>query len=138
MSQVSKCPCKSGQLYKQCCKRLHEGGAAKTALELMRSRFSAYALRLVDYVIDTTHPENSGRQSNIKAWRKDLLKFADQTRFDGLEISDFTDGESIATVTFTAHLRQGNQNTSFTEKSTFEKIDGRWLYKSGVMQGMAR
>lgn len=100
----------------------------------MRSRFSAYALGDLDYIIKTTHPENPGRKANLAAWRKDLLSFSKGTSFDGLKIIDFVDGQERATVTFTARLRQGAKDASFTEKSSFEKVDGRWLYKSGEMQ----
>lgn len=129
------CPCKSGKAYKACCKSFHDGKLPSTALELMRSRFSAYALRLADYIIETTHSENPGRIADLKLWRKEVLKFSEQTRFDGLIIESFEPGEDIACVCFTARLRQGSRDNSFTEKSLFEKVNGKWLYKSGVTQG---
>jgi SEC-C motif-containing protein len=33
------CPCGSGVKYKKCCAKYHKGLVAKTALELMKSRF---------------------------------------------------------------------------------------------------
>jgi SEC-C motif domain protein len=132
--KVNSCPCKSSRPYGECCRRFHEGGARPaTALELMRSRYSAYALCLVDYIMNTTHPDNPGRKSNKAAWRKELLRFARQTRFDNLEILEFKDDPELATVTFKASMRQQNTDLSFTEKSTFAKVDGKWLYKSGEM-----
>lgn len=121
-------------LYKHCCKRFHDGMPAPTALDLMRSRYTAFALKSVDYIISTTHPKNPARKSNLSAWRKELMQFAQSTSFDGLRILDYADSGESATVTFTAHLRQGSRDASFTEKSYFEKIDGRWLYKTGDMQ----
>ena len=37
-----------------------------------------------------------------------------------------------ATVTFRAGLIQGGQDASYTEKSLFERIAGRWLYMTSV------
>ena len=121
-------------LYKHCCKRFHDGTPAPTALDLMRSRYSAYALKLIDYIINTTHPQNPGRKPKINIWKKELMQFAQSTSFDGLRIIEFTDSGQTATVTFTAHLRQGGRDAGFTEKSYFEKVDGRWMYKNGDTQ----
>ena len=48
------CPCTSKKPYDRCCGPFHGGTAApETAEQLMRSRFSAYALGKVDYLIAT-------------------------------------------------------------------------------------
>ncbi|MBX9688608.1 MAG: hypothetical protein K2X27_18005 [Candidatus Obscuribacterales bacterium] len=132
MSEAKNCPCGSKLSYQRCCRRLHTGTAASNAEELMRSRYSAYALCLADYIIRTTHPENESFQQNKAAWRKSLLKFSQQTRFEGLQIDEFVDGELNASVTFRAFLKQGGQDIGFSEKSCFEKVAGKWLYKSGL------
>lgn len=100
----------------------------------MRSRYCAYALGLVDYIMDTTHPDHPDYDDNKAKWKKELAVFADNTRFNQLKVSEFIDGDRTATVTFTAYLRQADQDVSFTEKSTFEKVEGKWLYHSGQMQ----
>ncbi|HSW86593.1 MAG TPA: YchJ family metal-binding protein [Rhabdochlamydiaceae bacterium] len=128
------CPCFSDIPYSECCKRYHDGSLAENALVLMRSRYSAYALHLADYIIKTTHPSNSGFSSDIKEWKKDILQFSQTTQFNGLKISEFTDGDSSAYVTFTAYLSQGNQDVSFTERSSFVKEGDKWFYKSGVIE----
>ncbi|MFM0874673.1 YchJ family metal-binding protein, partial [Klebsiella pneumoniae] len=53
MTQPS-CPCGSGDPLDDCCGRYHQGHPAPTAEALMRSRYSAYGLGLVDYLRDTT------------------------------------------------------------------------------------
>src|SRR3546814_13039588 len=45
------CPCGSKYSYAQCCKPLHEGAPAVDAEALMRSRYSAYALSMVSYLL---------------------------------------------------------------------------------------
>ena len=48
------CPCGNGAVYQVCCGPLHNGEReAVTAEELMRSRYSAYAKGLSDYVFRT-------------------------------------------------------------------------------------
>ncbi len=101
---------------------------AGNALVLMRSRYAAYALGLADYIMDTTHPSNPSYSHQRKKWRKSLLAFAHSHQFVGLTILEFVDGNPCATVTFRAHLQQGDQDTSFTEQSRFVKENGKWLY----------
>lgn len=126
------CPCCSDIEYDQCCKPFHEGRLPEKALQLMRSRYSAYALNLPDYIMATTHPSNQHYSKNKLTWRKNLAEFSKNTSFDKLEIHNYTD----STVTFTAHLTQNGKDATFTEKSLFEKIDQRWLYVSGkLVQG---
>ncbi len=97
----------------------------------MRSRFAAYALNLPDYIIETTHKDNPAYQADRGDWRKYLLLFTQHTYFDWLDVLEFNDGDTSATVKFTAHLRQKDQDVSFTEASSFVKEDGRWWYQGG-------
>jgi SEC-C motif-containing protein len=131
MNRYARCACHSKVPYHKCCKRYHDGASPESALLLMRSRYSAYAIKLVDYIMDSTHSDHPDYQADRDSWRKELNNFSDGTRFDGLKILSFEDSEDTAYVTFTALLRQGEQDFSFTEKSQFVKKDGRWLYNSG-------
>lgn len=127
------CPCESLKSYVDCCKRYHDGVLPPNALALMRSRYSAYALHIVNYIIQTTHPENLSFTLDILKWRQQISEFCESTKFEGLTILEFIDGKESASVTFTAKLTQNNQDVSFTEKSFFVKIDGKWLYKKGQL-----
>ena len=127
------CPCHSGKPYAECCQPFHQGVKPEIALQLMRSRYAAYALQLADYIMATTHPENPSYSENRKVWAKQIGHFCQQTLFEGLEIMEWKEGEQEAFVTFKAILKQGGQEASFTEKSRFLKVKGRWLYHSGVM-----
>jgi SEC-C motif-containing protein len=126
-----KCPCGSGELYKNCCELFHRGKPPENALELMRSRYSAYALNLPGYIIQTTHPENPHFSHNIKTWAKEISDFCLLTQFKKLEILEFQETKDVAFVTFVAHLMQKGQDATFTEKSRFAKVQNRWLYQSG-------
>ncbi|MBN2870404.1 MAG: SEC-C domain-containing protein [Campylobacterales bacterium] len=128
LSANAPCPCHSGKKYKLCCQSYHRGILPATALLLMRSRYSAYALGLADYIIKTTHPDNPDFTSDTMEWKNGILEFCRSSRFTGLKITEFIDGESEAFVTFEAVLDHGSIN----EKSRFLKVAGRWLYESGT------
>jgi SEC-C motif-containing protein len=127
ISPNAPCPCHSGEKYKNCCFPYHRGILASNAQKLMRSRYSAYALGLADYIMATTHPDNPDYTEQKESWRESILNFSQTSRFIRLKISDFIDGEDEAFVTFEAILDHG----ILKEKSRFLKVDGKWLYESG-------
>lgn len=124
------CPCGSGESYGACCRICHQD-QAKSALALMRSRYCAYALGLVDYILRTTHPQNHEAAKPLEERKKEIEQFCKTTVFKGLKILDAQEGDTRSTVTFTAFLSQAGKDFSFTEKSTFEKVLGNWLYLNG-------
>jgi SEC-C motif-containing protein len=109
------------------------GAAAPTALALMRSRYSAYALGLAEYIIRTTHPTNPHYQRNLKKWEKEILRFSQNTQFMKLEIEGF--GEDW--VAFTATMMQGGRPSFLKEKSQFAKLNDKWLYLSGIITNLS-
>ena len=70
ISPNSTCPCGSKKKYKKCCAIYHKGALAPSALALMKSRYSAYAIGNSDYIIKTTHPENIDYTLDINSWKK--------------------------------------------------------------------
>jgi SEC-C motif-containing protein len=134
MNQKMPCPCGSGDRYADCCRPFHLGQWPKTALKLMRSRYTAYALCLPRYIMETTHPDNSQFSYDTAQWSQKISEFCLNTEFKKLEILDFQENDSLATVTFIAHLMQHKKDVSFTERSSFKKIKGKWLYYSGVIE----
>lgn len=133
MTNEIACPCTSGKPYANCCEPFHQGQLPDTALKLMRSRFSAYALCLPQYIILTTHPASPGFNHDVDQWSKQISEFSLNTEFKSLEILHFQETEPFATVTFVAHLIQDKKDVSFTERSYFEKTREKWLYRSGQL-----
>jgi SEC-C motif-containing protein len=133
MNRYASCPCQSGQNYQNCCRQYHLGKDPETAVQLMRSRYCAYALNLPDYIVKTTHPQNKECSSDASARKQSIREFSQGTQFRSLEILDSNQEETTATVTFKAGLMQGLTDASFTERSKFEKVDGRWLYLTGEL-----
>ena len=126
---MKTCPCHSGQPYSTCCQPYHDGQIPVLAEALMRSRYAAYALSKVGYIVQTTHPDSPLRPQNEIVWRKDLQQFCRETKFMGLQIVAAAEiDRQTATVTFRAILWQGGRDASFTEQSLFERVRGRWLY----------
>ena len=120
-----KCPCGSKLKYKHCCKTYHDGRAPKTALLLMKSRYSAYALGKAKYIMKTNYNNTDTIES--------IDEFSRNTLFKKLEIFEFIDGDDEAFVTFKANLLTNNSESSFTEKSRFIKENGIWFYVDGEM-----
>jgi SEC-C motif-containing protein len=121
------CPCGSGKTYAQCCGRLHAGAEnALTAEALMRSRYSAYVLKLDNYLLATWHP--STRPSEL-----DLT--ADDSKWLGLEVKKYAlqDAEH-ATVDFVARYRIAGRGHRLHELSRFVREDGRWYYVDGDLE----
>lgn len=126
MSEPQVCPCGTGTAYAACCGRFHTGTRRPpTALALMRSRYSAFALGLPDYLIDTWHP----------ATRPADLTWDADTHWQALEILATTDGrawQEEGTVTFAASWDSPAGSGVLRERSRFVFEDGRWLYVDGV------
>lgn len=126
------CPCGSQKKYKKCCKVFHDKiRFPVNALELMKSRFSAFATSNSDYIISTTHQSNPDFTKDLKSWREDIFNFSKNTKFEKLEILEFLDDEVESFVTFKATLFQDKNDISFIEKSRFLTVDGKWLYVDG-------
>ena len=126
------CPCGSTKKYKICCKTFHDNiSIPKTALELMKSRYCAYAVSNANYIISTSHEKNIDFSTDLNSWQKDILSFCTNTKFERLEIIDFIEDEIESFVTFKAYLFQNNQDVSFVEKSRFLKENDKWFYVDG-------
>ncbi len=125
------CPCGSGDEYSGCCEPLHLGAPAPTAEALMRSRFTAFALRstspgLDGYLLSSWHPDT--RPAN--------LDLDDGTTWRRLQIVDTVAGgpdDESGVVEFRASFRTADGTAGVLhERSRFERIDGRWAYLDGV------
>ena len=121
------CPCGTGSNYGACCGRLISGSAqARTAEELMRSRFSAYALGDLDYVFRTWHPKT----------RPPDVSPAPGVTFVGLDVSDIVAGgpeDDLGVVEFTARLRSPEGLSEMHERSRFSRRAGRGMYVDGTV-----
>ncbi len=126
MDPAKPCPCGTGRSYADCCRPFHEGAAAPTAVELMRSRFSAFALRLPEHLLRTWDP----------ATRPAALDLDEGTTWRRLQIVDSVHGgidDSDGVVQFRASYRTADGAGILAERSRFRRQDGRWLYVDGEL-----
>jgi SEC-C motif-containing protein len=130
-NKYMNCSCYSGKKYKKCCQPFHKGKKPKNALLLMRSRYCAFALGMSEYIIKTTHKDNSDYKEDFSLWAEEIKQFSSNTNFVGLSILEHLDQGDVAFVTFQAKLISQAKDVSFVEKSKFYKVDGVWLYHSG-------
>lgn len=92
----------------------------------MRSRYSAFCLGLVDYLIETTHP--SKRQPDE---REALNRTIAETQWLGLKILAHKQTKDLAEVEFVAFY-QDDKIGQLHERSRFSREAGRWYYHDGL------
>ena len=93
----------------------------------MRSRYSAFAKRLPGYLLDTWHP----------AARPAALELDPSQRWLRLEVVSTLDGgadDDVGVVTFEAEFGSPTGGGILREMSSFERVGGRWTYRSGVVE----
>lgn len=130
-NDLKNCQCHSGKSYKECCQKLHKGAPPSDALALMRSRYCAYALGLIDYIIFSEYGETSSQIPN-QLRKQQIERTYAGIEFMGLDIHEFVPGDEVSTVTFRAVLAHNGLDLSFVEKSLFKRIHGFWKYVSRV------
>ena len=120
---IINCPCCSSFSYQNCCEPFHTNITIPLTPEaLMRSRYAAYALNLVDYLIETTHPENRHLQQ-----KKDIENWSRQNSWLKLEIISAVDDQ----VEFKAYYQSNSKNFIHHENSIFKMKNYKWYYLSG-------
>lgn len=129
-----KCPCHSGNEYKDCCEPFHKGKLPSSPTVLLRARYAAYVLNLPDFIIDTTHPESFYFEEDRDKWKKDLEEFSTSSTFKDLRILDVHEEEALGFITFIAFIEQNQEDVTFTERSYFMHEKGKWWYRDGIVK----
>ncbi|MRN37714.1 SEC-C motif-containing protein [Neisseria sp. N95_16] len=120
------CPCQSQRAYADCCQPFHaQQKLPVTAEELMRSRYSAYTLQNIDYIVQTTVPSQQKLLDTA-----DMLAWSRETDWQGLDVLKHIPniGKNHAQVEFIAHFQGAGEAQHHHELSAFVKIDGRWYF----------
>jgi SEC-C motif-containing protein len=124
--RLRRCPCGTGLPLTECCGRLHDGTAtAATAEQLMRSRYSAFALGDREYLLATWHPTTRPRTLDLD---RDVL-------WTGLDVVATRAGALLdrdGTVEFHAHYVVAGRTGAQHETSRFLRDGGQWRYLDGV------
>ncbi|UUT34531.1 YchJ family protein [Microbacterium elymi] len=128
MTLVRECPCGSIRSYDTCCGPLHRGEReAGTAAELMRARYSAYAVGVLDFVFRTWHPRT----------RPAAIEPTPGMTWTGLEILATEDGgpeDESGVVEFRARFAADAGDGMLHERSRFARRARRWVYVDGEIR----
>ena len=123
-----RCPCGTGLPYDRCCGPAHDGERVPaTPEQLMRSRYSAFAVGDAAYLLATWNPRTRPR----------TLDLDPAVRWTGLEVlrahGGMLDTEGVVKfrASYVADRKPGSQH----ERSRFVRQGGRWLYADGVALG---
>ncbi len=117
------CPCGSRRAYEGCCLRWHDGEMPPDAETLMRSRYTAFVLKLDEYLLATWHPRTQPPDLNLAASPR---------RWLGLKVLRHeTTSADAAIVEFIARFKASGLVRELREKSRFVRENGRWLYVDG-------
>jgi SEC-C motif-containing protein len=114
--------------FDTCCGPYLDGRAvAPSALELMRSRYTAYVLGRTDYLRATWDPATCPADLDIDA------DAPDAPRWLGLQVKRFEPRDAQhAIVEFVARYKQGGRGHRLHEVSRFVRgEDNRWRYVDG-------
>ena len=125
---MTACPCGRNTVKGQvlnldaCCGPFHAGEDAPDAESLMRSRYSAFVLGHVPYLMNTWHSSQ----------RPAELTLEPEAKWLGLQIKQHrTTGEHTAEVEFVARFRVGGKAIRPHARSRFVREDSRWFYVGG-------
>lgn len=123
---LQQCQCGSGMLYEECCAPFHLFKQyPSTAEQLMRSRYCAYILKLIDYIIETTVPIQQ-----IQLDKQSLFNWAQTTHWVKLEIIEHIAKikPQHAIVEFKAYSQTAEGEQIHHERSAFVSINHRWYF----------
>lgn len=124
------CVCGAGESTETCCLPIIKGKTkAKTAEALMRSRYAAYVLEEIDYLIGTIHPDSPGEadRRSTEAW----AKAADWKGMEVVESQRGGESDDEGMVEFKAHFDIKGVPQQHHEKARFKRHNGRWMYLDG-------
>lgn len=123
---VGPCPCGTGIAYVDCCGPVHTGRRrAETAEQLMRSRYSAFAVRDEAYLLRSWHVST----------RPEQLRLDPRHHWTGLAVLATEAGgpdDETGTVTYAARsVGVERRAHELREHARFSRRGGRWVYVDG-------
>ncbi len=124
------CPCGSNIAYEECCRPIIKGERpAATAEQLMRSRYSAYVKKEIEYIYTSLHPDHRSDYDE-----KTTRTWAEKAVWHNFEILNTSGGgpeDNQGQVEFVVKFSEDGIERTHHELSTFEKLDGKWYFESG-------
>lgn len=132
-AESASCACGSGLAYANCCRPYHAGEAwPQTAEALMRSRFTAYALRDADYLLASWAADKRPTRIDFSGDASDWHKLVIRTVKKG------TADDSKGLVEFKAFYTLQDEQYYLHEISRFGRQDGCWVYLDGEIKAAGK
>lgn len=125
------CPCGTSKSYSDCCEIIHiDVKMAKTPEMLMRSRYSAFVLAKVDYLMLSWHKSTRPikEKKDLKAWTKSVSWVKLEVLSSNIDISNTNQGY----VEFKAFYIENNKTECIHEHSKFIFENDQWFYLNGI------
>ncbi len=128
---MNNCPCGSDIAYTDCCEPIIKGEKqSETAEQLMRARYSAYAAKETNFLLESLHPDHRDGydEEQTKEWAAD-------STWEGLEILATENGgkkDVNGTVEFIADYTVKGEKHKHHELATFLKQDDVWYFSDGA------
>jgi len=128
------CPCGSGLAFEACCEPfLMEQAKPKTASDLMRARYCAYAMKSIEYLYKTAGPRvrKEFDADNSRKW-------AESATWGGIEIVSTVGGgedDETGRVEFVARYSVKETEFKHHEMADFAKMNGEWRFIDGKIFG---
>ena len=121
MPNLTVCPCGSQSHYTDCCKPFHAGKKVPSPQALMRSRFTAFVMKLEDYLWASWHPSTRPAELNLDS----------SPEWVSLRILDSKVKNTSGQVYFQAIYRLSSGWGYLEEVSEFIQEKNRWYYLKG-------
>jgi SEC-C motif-containing protein len=94
----------------------------------MRSRYTAFVLGDIDYIVATYHPDQRDEVD-----REAAEEWSSEADWHGLEIVSTEGGgpdDDVGFVEFVARYEMEGKDLAHHERARFEKVDGAWYFES--------
>ncbi|MCB9536151.1 MAG: hypothetical protein H6704_07785 [Myxococcales bacterium] len=117
------CPCGRAP-FGRCCGPTLAGAAPRTAEDLMRARFTAFALGDADFVAATQAAPLTGALPAVR-WVRLKVERVERGGAD----------DATGQVEFRAFFLAGRKRQALHEISRFARRDGRWIYLDAAPPG---
>jgi len=139
------CACGSGLTYRNCCSEWHERGEKPVdPIVLIKTRYSAFAYNLPEFIIATTSKEGPEFNSNTESWDAQLRDFSKTYSFRKLsgetlgvsvEECKFWDGQRASVLFKARMLGEDNKLIELWERAVLirEREDDGWMYLQGKL-----
>lgn len=127
LAAEADCPCGGGP-FGDCCRPILAGEPAPTAVALMRSRYTAFALCDAAHLAASWHPST----------RPTRLDLDGDLRWLSLSIEDVVagqPGDRRGIVAFRARWQDGDVSGELAERSRFVFQHDAWWYVEGEVDG---